>query len=201
MSALIQDQRWTQDPLPQLNVNGPVTLNGVITTTGGIGGAVASAVAASAALNTAETVLVKFPLVAGQTLRAGSKVRIVLEGTCTSTNADVSTITIRAGVLGTVADASVATAAVTSSGSGTGQAFKLTLEFTVRTLGASGTAAGSMVVINAGTTGIIGAAQIVVPFTSSTLATTTATFLDVTYVSAAVTTTCTFQDCTIEVVS
>ncbi len=201
MPALIEDQRWTQDALPQLTVNGPFTVNGVTTQTGGVGGLVAASVAATAGLNTAETVLAKFALVPAQTLRVGSKVRITCEGTCTSTNADVSTFTVRAGILGTTADASVATVALTSSGSGTAQAFKVVLEFNVRTLGASGTAAGSGVAINQGTTGIIATAQAVIPFTSATLATTTATFLDITYVSAAVTTTCTFQDASIEVLS
>jgi hypothetical protein len=173
------------------------------------GGIAASRVAATAAINTTETLLQSIGLVlAGTTngaaflgtLNVGTRIRITITGTCTSTNADVSTFTLRAGILGTTADASVATAAVTSSGSGTTIGFQIVINATVRTLGATGTLAGSMAVTNTGVTGIAGVTNTVVPFTSTTLATTTATFLDITYVSAATTTTCTFQTATIEVI-
>jgi hypothetical protein len=127
------------------------------------------------------------------TLSVSTRFKATLLGTCTSTNADISTFTIRAGTAGTTADASVATAAVTAAGSGTGIGFQIVIQGTVRTLGATGTAAGSMTVTNTGVTGIAAVTNTVVPFTSATLATTTATFLDITYVSAATTTTCTFQ--------
>ena len=168
----------------------------------------AARVAATGAINTTETLLVNLPLTlinattaANGTLNLGTRFRATILGTCTSTNADVSTFTVRAGILGTVADASVATAAVTSSGSGTGIAFKVVIDGTVRTLGATGTAAGSMAVTNTGVTGIAAVTNTIVPFTSSTLATTTATFLDITYVSAATTTTCTFQSADLEIIN
>lgn len=211
MTIQVADHRWTQDTLEQLNVAGPVTVTvGPVTlpsnttiASGATGGQIHSAsVAATAGLNTTETI-VAGPLVLtpAVTLKVGSRVRFVLHGTCTSSNADVSTFTIRAGILGTTSDASVATFTVTSSGSGTAQAFTVRGEFTVQTLGAAGTAFGSGEIGLVGTTGLGTLAFTVKPFTSTTLATTTATNLEVSYVAAAVTTTCTFQDCYLEVIS
>jgi hypothetical protein len=173
-----------------------------------IGGAASTAAkhaattSASSAITTVETVLENVALVpAGVTLLAGSRVRITAEGTATSSNADTATFTVRAGTLGTTADASVMAFAVTAAGSGTNIPFKAVLEFTVRSLGSAGTAAGSLVLLNNGITGLAASTVTVVPATSSTLATTTATFLDVTFKTSASTTTVTFQDVCIEVMS
>jgi len=145
--------------------------------------------------------LVNIPLSPGKTLKAGSKIRCTAEGTCTSGAAGNATFTLRAGTLGTTSDASVAAPLVAAAGSGSSIPFKVIIELSVRTLGASGTGAGSMTVINSGTTGIAAAAVTVVPFTTATFATTTATFLDLTYVcSSATGATCTFQDVSIEVI-
>ena len=172
---------------------------------------VAGLVAATAGLNTTETILVKSALLLptrtdfGQTLpgtlNVGSLIRVTINGTCTSTNADVSTFTMRAGILGTTADASIATWVVTSSGSGTAIPFTVVINVTVRTLGASGTAYGTMSVQNTGVTGIAAVTNTVVASASAitALPTTTATFLDFSYVSAATTTTCTFQAATLEI--
>ena len=158
---------------------------------------------ASAGINNTATLLATLGgLVGGTTLAAGSKIRIVAEGTCTASAANVPTFSILAGVLGTTGDASVAAIAfAVSATTGTAIPFSLTINATVRTLGASGTLAGTAVLINGGNTGIAasGVPQ-VVPFTSATLATTTATNLDLTFVSAGATTTCTFQDVTIELI-
>lgn len=174
------------------------------------GGTRASTVAASAAINTTETLLVRTPLlipssVVGQslggTLQVGSVVRAILFGTCTTTVANTSTITIRAGTLGTTADASVAAITVPAAGTtGTNVPFEIMVQFTVQTLGAAGTAFGSLVYTANAATGLSATNPAVVAFTSATLATTTATWLDVTFVSAATTTTATFQNCTIEVI-
>jgi hypothetical protein len=165
----------------------------------GAGLLLAGITSASGAINTAETVLETLSVVAGTTLAVGTVVRITLQGTCTASSADTSTFTIRAGTLGTTGDASVAAPTVTSATSGTAIPFKVVLEFTVRTTGSGGTAAGSMEVINQGTTGLSTLATNVVPFTSSTLATTTATKLSITYKSSGASCTCTFQTATIEV--
>lgn len=165
------------------------------------GGTKSATVAASAAINTTETVVVRIPLLPGVTLQPGTRVRAVLNGTCTDTAANASTFGIRAGILGTVADASVATAATPVSGTtGTSIPFQAVLDFTVQTLGAAGTCFGTLTVTTNALTGIIAATQsAVVTFTSSTLATTTATWLDITAVTAATTTTLTFQNCAIEI--
>lgn len=185
-----------------LTVTGAATLSGGIASTGGVTGLQTSTVAASAALNNVETVLLTFPLVAGTTLKVGTKIRITLEGTSTSTAANTTTFTIRAGTAGTTADASVAAFATAAAGTtGTAIPFKVVIDFVVRTLGASGTGAGSMTLVANAATAIGGAVTNVVPGTTATLATTTATFLDITHVTAATTTTNTFQDVSIEVLS
>ena len=160
--------------------------------------------AATSGINTTETLLVKMPLllastVSGQsvngTLNVGTIVQVILDGTCTSSNADVSTVTMRAGILGTTSDASIATWVVTAAGSGSAIPFRIVLDLTIRTLGASGTASGYMAVQNTGVTGVAGVTNTVKDSASaiSALPTTTATWLDFSYVSAATTTTCTFQ--------
>lgn len=161
----------------------------------GSGSRGAGLVAASAAINTTETVLVQVPLVIAvpNTLNVGSVVKATLLGTCTSTNADVSTFGVRAGILGTVADQLVSSATVTSSGSGAAVAFEVDIEFTVRTLGATGTAEMGTRITNTGITGLSAVTNTVVLSAGTNLATTTATFLSVTYVAAAITTTSTFQ--------
>lgn len=214
MPELIADQRWTLDTIPQLAVAGPLTVTGTTTLTGNLavsgtvtstggGGTVlrASTVAASAAINTTETNLLSAVIVPAVTLAVGSHVRITLEGTTTTTGANISTFTIRAGTAGTTADASVAAIATPVAGTtGTNIPFKVVIDFNVQTLGAAGTAFGSLTYVANAATGMVAAVTAVVPFTSSTLATTTATRLDITYVSAATTTTTTFQDVTIEII-
>jgi hypothetical protein len=163
----------------------------------------AATVSASGAINSTETLLLNIALVAGATLKVGSKVRVVADGTCTASAANVPTFTLRAGTLGTKSDASVAAIALAVSGvTGTAVPFRAVIEMTVQTLGAAGTCFGSLVLLDGGTglTGLSATAIQVVPFTSATLATTTATFLDITFVTAASTTTATFQDVSIEVI-
>ena len=169
-------------------------------------------VAATAGLNTTETILVKAPLLLASTvagnavngsLNAGTQIRVTLVGTCTSSNADVSTITMRSGILGTTSDASIATWVVTAAGSGSAIPFRIMLDLTVRILatsGANGTAYGSMAVQNTGVTGIAAVTNTVVASASaiSALPSLTATWLDFSYVSAATTTTCTFQQANLE---
>jgi hypothetical protein len=169
---------------------------------GGLAGLTSSSVAASSAINTVETVLQTFPLIAGATLKVGSHIRITAQGTSTATAANVVTFTLRAGTLGTTGDASVAAFVTAASGTtGTAIPFSVTIDFVVRTLGASGTGAGSMVLVANAATAIGGAVTNVNAQTTATLATTTATFLTFTHVSAASTTTETFQNVSIDVLS
>jgi hypothetical protein len=157
-------------------------------------------VAATAAIAATETIVsAPLPLVAGASVKVGSIFKIHATGTCTSSNADLFTFNVRAGTLGTKADAVIATAAVTSAGAGAAIPFDVEMDVDVRTLGASGTVAGSLKVDNTGITGLV-VASIEVPFTGNTFATTTATFIELCAVSAAATTACTFQACTVELV-
>ena len=214
MPILIGDHRWmAQDDLSD-GVIQNIAAQLANTPTLGVAASgirVAGLVAASAALNTTETILVKSALLLptrtdfGQvllgTLNVGTLIRVVIDGTCTSTNADVSTITMRSGILGTTSDASIATWVVTSAGSGTAIPFRIALDITVRTLTATGTASGYMAVQNTGVTGIAGVTNTVVASAAAitALPTTTATFLDFSYLAAATTTTCTFQQATLEI--
>ncbi len=185
-----------------LAVTGTTTLTGAVTLPAGTTGSTVKAALVTgvgAVANTDTVISPVLALVAGSTLKVGSVIDVIIHGTCTSSNASSQVFTIRAGTAGTTADASVATVAVTAATTGTSIPFELKISFTVQTLGASGTAFGSALLSNVGVTGIAAAAVSVVPFTSSTLATTTATKLEVSYISGNVGTTVTFQDAVIKV--
>ena len=167
---------------------------------------------ASAAINTTETLLLASPLLlpstyAGTavpgTLNVGTLVRWTVQGTCTDTVANTSTFTIRMGILGTVAgDTSVATFVTSASGSaGTNVPFTAVITLTVQTLTATGTGTGQLV-INSPATGIIGAAisfNVGSAAAITALTTTTATFIDLSLVTAATTTTNTIQNVQCEI--
>jgi hypothetical protein len=157
--------------------------------------------AASAGINTTETIIVQLPLIPGTntlgipgTLRVGSRFVAVLNGLETNTVANTSTFTIRAGILGTIADQSLGTFVTAVSGStGTAVPFTVTLDFTVTALGATGTASGMATVVST-TAGIIGAALTANGvLTLTNFNTLTSTFIEVTALTAATTTTNTFQ--------
>lgn len=172
-------------------------------------GLIASNTAATGAINTTETIVAGGKAVNGATcvipansLQIGNVIRIVMHGTCTSSAANVSTFTLRMGTAGTTADASVATAATSIAAvTGTNIGFTAIMDFTVLTLGATGTIVGTMVLLNTGVTGIsTNNTQSINLTATATLNTTTANYLEVTYKSAATTTTSTFQSAYIEVV-
>ena len=167
--------------------------------------------AASAAINTAETLLLAAPLILpyndfGQaqkgTINPGTTITIVIQGTCTDTVANTTTFGIRMGILGTVSDAAVATFVTSVSGSaGTNIPFVATILINVLTVSATGTATGFMSV-NSPATGIIGAStnfSVGSAAAITAMPDTTATFLDVTMLTAAVTTTNTIQSTTITI--
>lgn len=164
---------------------------------------------ASAAINTTETIVAGGNAVQGQTvlipantLQAGSTIRITLLGTCTSSVANNSTFTGRIGAAGTTADGTLFTAVVAAAASGTAIPFKIGIEFTVRTVGSgtAGTIAGTATIFNQGTTGISTLTVNVIPLSVSGFDTTVQNYFEVTYKSAAVTTTSTFQNGIVEVV-
>jgi hypothetical protein len=174
-----------------------------------IKGGIAASTSATGAINTGETIVAGGNAVNGasavipaNSLQIGTTIRITMMGTCTSTAANVSTFTLRTGTAGTTGDASVATAATSiAATSGTTVGFTAIMTFTVRTIGATGTIAGSMLLLNTGITGISANNTQSIPLTATaTLNTTTANYIEVTYKSAATTTTSTFQNGIVEIV-
>lgn len=159
-------------------------------------------VAASGAINTTETIVSAPFSIPVNSLKVGSTIRITLFGTCTSTAANASNFRVRYGSLGTVADAIIATMATSvAATSGTTVPFDAVIEITFRTIGAAGSVVGSLCLINNGVTGISAVNAQVIALTQTTAPnTTTATNIEVTYQSAASTTTCTFQRVIIEFV-
>jgi hypothetical protein len=154
--------------------------------------------AATAGLNTTETVIATAPVGTGGLL-VGTVYRARLPGTCTATAANASTFTLRYGTTGTTADAAIATAAVTSAATGTAVPFDIEIFFTVTNIGSTGAVSGWLRILNgtSATTGITGlvVAQVFVEALTptSTLNTTLNGIMSVTYKSAATTTTSTFN--------
>jgi hypothetical protein len=159
--------------------------------------------AASAAINTTETVITKTAAVQANRLQAGTVIRVTWIGTCTSTAANISTFALRWGTAGTTADALLASAPTAAAAtSGTTIPFRAVMEVTIRTTGASATAYGTLSVENAGATGIATVTQQFIVATMTAINSTTANaILSATYKSAATTTTSTFQEAFIEVVT
>lgn len=170
-----------------------------------LSGGISSTTVASAGINTTETIIVgglNNCVIPANALKVGTVIRITMPGSCTTTAANVSTFTLRMGVNGTIADASVATAAVTAATSGT-VLFKAVMEFIVTAVGTTGTILGNLNILNgAAITGISTLSVFNIALTTTaTLNTTVSNYLEVTYKSAATTTTSTFSaPCYIQVV-
>ncbi len=162
----------------------------------------ASIVAATAGINTTETVVISGHKLAANRLRAGTVIRITLLGTCTASAARVSTFGLRIGTAGTTADVLVASAATSNSATtGTAIPFKAVFELIIRTTGAAATAHGYCTVSNTGITGIsTNQSQIILPTFLTFDSTTEALIISGTYKTANATCTSTFQDAFIEIV-
>jgi len=154
--------------------------------------------AASAAINTTETIVIKsaMPMPANR-FAAGSIIHIYLWGTTTDTVANTSTFKVKVGTTGATGDTTVATVTTGASGTtGTNAAFEFDILLTIRSVGSgtNATADGRTLIFSAAN-GIQGGSSITVPATTmagfdSTLAN---EYISVSYVSAATTTTSTFQ--------
>ena len=157
--------------------------------------------AATAAINTAETIVVQSPVLTAGRFMTSTIIRAEFSGTCTASVANTSTFRIRIGTAGTTADGivfSVTTAA--SAAAGTNIAFSGEIDIIIRTIGASATAFGYLTLWNQGTTGIATTSTQVIQGTMTAFNSTTANFVSLTYQSAAATTTSTFQAATIEII-
>lgn len=162
----------------------------------------ANIVASSAAINTTETIIVKTPALAASRLIAGTHFRIVLEGTCTSTVANVSTFTLRWGTNGTTADGTVAAlASSVAAASGTNAGFRCVIDLTVRVAGAAATSNAFMELISDGNIGIVATPNAKSVAGTAFNTTTASAILSVAYKSAATTTTSTFTNATIEILN
>ena len=150
----------------------------------------------TAAINTTETKVLSSGVLPANKLAVGTRIKITLAGTCTTTLGNTSTFAIRIGTAGTVADALLATITTGASAlSGTAVPFKAIIEISVRTVGASATIGGSMALGNNGILGIsVLNDQVLNPAFSSFNSTTANLILTATYKSAAITTTSTFVD-------
>ncbi len=152
----------------------------------------------SAAINTTATYITPAFAIPANSLNAGDSFEITIQGTCTSTAANVSTFTVRMGTAGTTADTSVLALTCTAANSGTNIPFSIRAIVVVRTTGAPGTAVADISLMNKGVTGVSAVTNTVEGLGATANITTTGTlYLGVTYSSAAATTTCTFRNMTI----
>jgi hypothetical protein len=150
---------------------------------------IASLTSTSGAIDTTETVILSSPALPANRLQAGTVIRVTLLGTCTSTTSPgTGTFRLRWGTAGTTADAALyASPAQSAATSGTNVAFKVIIEDTIRTTGATGTTYGLISIHNDGVTGLITAANSIKDTgTSSTVDTTLANGkISATFVSSA----------------
>jgi hypothetical protein len=161
----------------------------------------ADIVASSGAINTTETVIVKTPSLAANRINAGTHIRIILDGTCTSTVANVSTFTLRWGTNGTTADGTVAAfASSVAAASGTNNGFRTEIDLTVRTAGAAATSQGMMQIVSDGNIGIVATPNVKSVAGTAFNTTTASGIFSLAYKSAATTTTSTFTNAIIEIV-
>jgi hypothetical protein len=161
-------------------------------------------VAATAGLNTTETVIIgglAKAVIPKNSLTVGDQFKIRIWGTTTATVANVTTIRIRIGTAGTTGDGAVMTITLpASAAAGTTIPFDIEAVMTIRTTGGSASVHGTAVIRNqsvtsnaTASTGImIFATQVIIP-TFATFASNVANYIEVTHVTAATTTTNTIQ--------
>lgn len=176
-------------------------------------GGISASTANTGAINTTETIIaggVNTAVIPANSLQIGTTFRFTVFGTCTATVANVSTFRIRMGTAGTTGDTLIATAATqASAAAGTNIPFWVDCMFTVRTIGGAGTIVGSLRLLNeppaaatvaTALTGISVIPVQVIQLTPAAINTTTANYIEMTYQTAAATTTSTFQNGIIEIV-
>jgi|SRR5579859_1295249 len=167
-------------------------------------GGIASTVAASAGINTVETQIVGASVPIG-VLRAGTVIEIEAYGTITSTVDNVATFNLRLGPTTLIGNIPGALAAHTgNSGTVTAAKFVLKARIHIRTSGASGTvyAYGTVFSIPTGAAVTQALANSTDIFTPASVAvdTTAVNIAELTVVTAASTTTITFQAASISVI-
>lgn len=163
----------------------------------------AAIISTSAGINTTETVIVQSAALAANRLAAGTVIRATLIGTCTSSAANGQNVQVHIGTNGTTADGTVFNVALpVAATTGTTIPFRIEIEMTVRTTGASATAVGTLTLINQGVTGIsVTATQVIAATMTAFNSTTANNIVSATYLSNGIGTTCTFTQAYIEVVN
>jgi len=153
-----------------------------------------STIAASAAINTTETVISQTRRYMANAIYAGTTWRFRVAGTCTTTVGNTSTFRVRLGTAGTTGDTVIMTFTTTAAGT-TGSTDPFTAEITItcRTIGSSATFYGHMQIDGHDVNGIIAVQHDVILGTAANGNTQNANYIELTYQSAATTTTCTFQ--------
>jgi hypothetical protein len=157
-----------------------------------------STTAASAAINTTSTYISPTTFnIAANTLAVGDAFRITVNGTNTSSAAVVQTYTPRFGAAGTIADTGLTAYAVTSATTGTAIPFEIVFTCVVRAIGASGSIYCYSKHMNNGVTGSATAAANVGTGSATTINTTATSILGLSVVTAATTSTNTYQMVTV----
>lgn len=134
-----------------------------------------SITSASGTIAATDTKVLSTAIMPASRLAAGTVIRVTIIGTDTSGNVGPSVLVLRFGTAGTTSDDTLAIVTFgASAGSGNGIPFKMTLDVTMRTVGATSTGYGYGTIINQGTTGISATATQVVAATMKTQNTTTA---------------------------
>lgn len=172
----------------------------------GFAGGTKALVVASAAIAATETVVMQDTIPAAS-LQVGTTFRITLFGRFTQTGltAVVNNFRIRIGTAGTVADAQVVLLPATSNAAAsTNIAHKVEFLVTIRTVGVSGTAIGYGVLSNMGVTGVSASAVVVAPSgaapAATTVNTTVANTISVTFIAGAATSNAVIEQGSIEIV-
>lgn len=152
-------------------------------------------VAPTAAIVNVETV-VKSISVPANTLQAGSVYRVTAFGQSTSTVANAVTLRVRIGTT-TLTGNIASTLGLTATNTAAGNGFHVTGMVTIRTIGATGTTYGSMFMVE-NATQPFNAVPVLSNTASVTVNSTVANLVEFTCVTAANTTSVTFQQCVIE---
>lgn len=163
---------------------------------------------ATGAITTTDTLVTDntaaFNRLMANAMRAGTKIRFVVHGTVTIANTLTGTFQwrVRAGTNNSTADGVVLDGGAVTSPTGTGTAvnFQLTVELTVRTIGASGTVYGHFIYNHDSTTiGFYARGVAVIAGTASAVNTTNANYWNLSVVGSA-NVSITVQTCSMEVV-
>ncbi|HTQ58342.1 MAG TPA: hypothetical protein VMI94_27960 [Bryobacteraceae bacterium] len=165
---------------------------------GGIPGGVAAITSTAGPINTTETTVVSYTIPAN-TIQAGTTYRVTAYGLCTSSAANTENFYVRLGTTGTSSDTAIGgTTAITAATSGTGVNNKLEYLVVFRSVSVSEV---SLLAINSGSTGCFTSSiNFQSALNTAGLTTTNNLVLQLSYVSAATTTTYAATNAVIELI-